>query len=586
MLKEVDLLTAPFRVDGRIERQGEGFVSDAPWSWARYDDLSLKPGWWSLEWQGEAPANGAMVRISSPGDPGILLQLDRRGTRLRLQGQAKYHVAFLPSAWPGAYRFSQLRLRRLGATATFRLYAASARRLLTHKNPFGVLRNLLARALAGQALGIGSGGEPVEEKGDNQAKGAPGADDASVRRELSDAGVDAALLEGQSLHPDAASIILRAFDANPEWRAAYTDCWEGDRVLVRPEWDEVLAAEHEYVQGGIFVRRDASVSADFAGLREIVAAHGPRALGRIPLPLVKGAARTLRALTRPAAPATSGWPRVSAVIPTKDRLDLLEKCLIGLRDMTDYPDLEVVIVDNGCADPAFEERIKAAAGNIALKVVEDHGPFNFSRLINQGVAATSGEMLLLLNDDVEPIETGWLHRMVETAMDESVGAVGARLLYPDGSVQHGGVVIGIGGVCGHLWKGLKPEEAEANPYVALPSRRLAVTGACIALRADAFRQVGGLNEADFAVAFNDIDLCLRLHEAGLRTVYRGDSVLTHHESQSRGRDDEDVAKRARLMRETVAFLARWRGYVEHDPYGSPSLSLHSEDGSVDPSLRW
>jgi GT2 family glycosyltransferase len=274
---------------------------------------------------------------------------------------------------------------------------------------------------------------------------------------------------------------------------------------------------------------------------------------------------------------------VSVVIPTKFRVDLLEKGLSGLCDKTGYPALEVVIVDNGCTDSRFPEVLAAARKSLDLVVCEDRGAFNFSRLVNAGVKQSKGEVVLLLNDDVTPIEAGWLHRMVQSALMPAVGAVGARLLYPDGAIQHAGVMLGLGGVAGHLWKGMSRAEADCNPYVSCPGSRLAVSGACLAVRRSAFDEVGGFDEA-FPVGFNDIDFCLRLGARNLRTVYRGDAVLIHHEGQSRGRDSDSIAKRRRRAAETGVFLGRWKRVLWDDPYGSPAFDPLLESGDVRRSL--
>jgi GT2 family glycosyltransferase len=217
---------------------------------------------------------------------------------------------------------------------------------------------------------------------------------------------------------------------------------------------------------------------------------------------------------------------------------------------------------------------------VRLIHVVDTGYFNFSRLANAGVAQSSGEVVLLLNDDVEPIRTGWLHRMVDAVMRPDVGAVGARLVYPDRSIQHAGVAMGIGGVCGHLWRGLREQDAARCPYVVYPGERMAVTGACMAVRRDVFNRVGGFDEVSFPVSLNDIDFCLRVRSLGLRNIYRGDAVLIHYESQSRGPDTANFRTRRRLARETEAFLSRWRHILQDDPFGSPEFDMRTESGAV------
>jgi GT2 family glycosyltransferase len=271
------------------------------------------------------------------------------------------------------------------------------------------------------------------------------------------------------------------------------------------------------------------------------------------------------------------------IIPTKYRIDLLEKCLTGLRAKTGYPDLEVIVVDNGADDPRFAGVLADAASQLDLRKIEQVGPFNFSQLVNAGVRVSSGEVVLLLNDDVEPIASGWLHRLVASAAITGVGAVGAYLTYPNGSVQHAGVVLGLGGVCGHLWRGLGPVEASRNVYVQSSGTRMAVTGACLAVRREAFDAVGGFDEKAFPVAFNDIDFCLRLHAAGYRNVYRGDAKLIHHESQSRGPDDASATTRGRLAVETSRFMQRWKHLVSNDPHFSPAFDSAVERGVAHPA---
>jgi GT2 family glycosyltransferase len=261
-------------------------------------------------------------------------------------------------------------------------------------------------------------------------------------------------------------------------------------------------------------------------------------------------------------------------------MDLLEKCLDGLQHRTGYPNLEVVIVDNGAADPRFPELLKKASSSLDLVHVTDRRDFNFSRLANGGVSRSTGEVVLLLNDDIEPIRTGWLDRMVESAVSPGAGAVGARLLYPDKSIQHAGVAMGIGGVCGHLWRGLREQDAMRCPYVVYPGERTAVTGACLAVRREVFDKAGALDEAAFPVSLNDIDFCLRVRASGFRNIYRGDAVLIHYESQSRGPDSANARTRRRLARETAVFLSRWGSEIENDPFGSPEFDLRTESGAV------
>lgn len=262
-------------------------------------------------------------------------------------------------------------------------------------------------------------------------------------------------------------------------------------------------------------------------------------------------------------------PLVSVIIPTRDRVDLVAQAVEGLERGTDYRNLEIVIVDNGSTDPetlAYLERSPH-------RVIRDDGPFNFPRLNNRAAAEARGELLLLLNNDTEPLERGWLRAMVEHAVRPEVGAVGARLLYPSGKLQHAGVVLGIGGVAGHSHKYLPGNTSGYFHAVDLIRNVSAVTGACLLVRREVFHEVGGLDERNLAVAFNDVDFCLRLRERGYLVVYTPHALLTHYESESRGFDLNP--------REIDFMLARWGERLARDPYYSPNLSLSREDFALD-----
>ncbi|TXM72927.1 glycosyltransferase family 2 protein [Methylobacterium sp. WL69] len=303
-------------------------------------------------------------------------------------------------------------------------------------------------------------------------------------------------------------------------------------------------------------------AARLRALAEVAAAFGARA-ERGPL----GFNRLVRPLPDPA-------PRVSVIIPTRDRAELLGTVLDGLFAATDYPDLEVVVVDNDSREAATRALFARYAGERRLRVLPVPGPFNFSDLSNRGAAAATGAVLLFLNNDVEIVEPGWLTEMVSIVLDPGVGAVGAKLLYPDGTLQHGGIVLGIGGVAGHSHLGLPGAEPGYFARMVLTQEVSAVTGACLAVQADVFAEVGGFDAEHLAVAFNDVDLCLRLRGAGYRNVWTPHARLVHHESKSRGPEDTPE-KRARFEAETRVMQARWEPQLRADPYYNPNLARGS-----------
>jgi GT2 family glycosyltransferase len=374
-------------------------------------------------------------------------------------------------------------------------------------------------------------------------------------------------------------LVRRMFDENPGISVIYGDVWEGDELTPKPAWDEVLAQHYDFVGLPLFFRTEPSGEAlqNEAERLSKLRAQG-NVFERLPLPIAARATTLAPRLKLPSLPRFEVTPKVSIIIPTKIRYDLLRLCLDGLARNTSYPVHEVIVIDNGSTDPKVSEEVRLASAYLNIITERDEGNFNFSRLINRGVKLSTGDLLLLLNDDVRPLEADWLSRMVSSALEHNVGAVGARLQYPSGDIQHAGVIIHGGGICQHLWRDLPPERAALNPYVMLPSRRLAVTAACLLVHRSAFDDVGGFDE-DLAVTLNDIDFCLKLHATGRRNIYRGDAVLLHSESQSRGDDDVSVKTRLRRNEEAERFRQRWGG-LGADPYGSPLFDVSTDSGAV------
>ncbi|HJE22630.1 MAG TPA: glycosyltransferase family 2 protein [Methylorubrum populi] len=319
------------------------------------------------------------------------------------------------------------------------------------------------------------------------------------------------------------------------WRAAAGSGTFSDRALARAE-DARLRALAEVAE-----RRGAR------------AERGPEGFNRL-----------VRPLPEPA-------PLVSVVIPTRDRAELLAVVLDGLFARTDYPSLEVIVVDNGSTEPATRDLFTRYAGEPRLRIRPAPGPFNFSDLSNRGAAAARGAILLFLNNDIEVLEPGWLTELASIASEPEIGAVGAKLLYPDGTIQHGGIVLGIGGIAGHSHLGLPGGAPGYFARMVLSQEVSAVTGACLAMRAEVFAQVGGFDAADLAVAFNDVDLCLKVRAAGYRIVWTPHARLVHHESKSRGAEDTPE-KRARFEAESRVMRERWEPVLRADPYYNPNLS--------------
>ncbi len=278
--------------------------------------------------------------------------------------------------------------------------------------------------------------------------------------------------------------------------------------------------------------------------------------------------------------AVPGDERVCVIVPTRDRSDLLGPCLASVFERTAYPSFEVLVVDNGSREPATKELFARweQAQPERFGVLRDPSPFNFSRLNNEAVRATGARFVVLLNNDTEVVSSDWMEAMLGQARRPQIGAVGALLLYPDGTVQHGGVVLGILGLAGHAHRFLPVNARGYHGGLALDTNYLAVTGACLMVEKRKYEEVGGLDEG-LAVSYNDVDLCLKLRRRGYRNVFVPRARLWHHESESRG-DDDTPAKVARAMEEVGLIRRRWPTWVARDPYYNPNLTVGAEDFSL------
>ncbi len=265
-------------------------------------------------------------------------------------------------------------------------------------------------------------------------------------------------------------------------------------------------------------------------------------------------------------------PLVSIVIPMRDRIDLLRRCFDSIREKTEYAPVEFVIVDNGSVEVQSREYLRKLEEESGARIVPDGGAFNFSRLINRGAAEASGELLLLLNNDTEVENADWLREMVSHAMRAETGAVGARLWYPDGTLQHGGVVLGLGGVAGHAMYRIPRGHPGYFNNTFLARECCALTAACLMVRKKYFEQVGGFNETDLPVSFNDIDFCLRLRELGLHNIWTPHANLTHHESASRGHQTKPE-EQEQFFRESIFMQEKWATEILVDPFYNPNLTL-------------
>jgi O-antigen biosynthesis protein len=268
-------------------------------------------------------------------------------------------------------------------------------------------------------------------------------------------------------------------------------------------------------------------------------------------------------------------PRVDIIIPTRDGATF-EHCMRTLLDVTDYPDMHIVVVDNGSEDPEFLRSLANFENLSQVSVIRDDRPFNYSALNNRAVSQSSAELICLLNDDIEIISSDWLSEMVSQIIQPGVGAVGAKLHYPDGTIQHAGVVLGIGGLADHVFKNVDSTNTSYFDYLNCARSISCVTAACMMVRRELWDIVGGLDEEHLAVAFNDVDLCIRIRATGWRIVWTPHAQLIHHESVSRGYDT--TPENAERFRKELLYMRKtWRNILKNDPYYNPNLSIEATD---------
>lgn len=432
------------------------------------------------------------------------------------------------------------------------------------------------------------------------------------------------------LSPGALTVIAAAFADQPNLQLVYTDEDKLSGVrrsgpAFKPAFDRALLYRRNYINHLTAVRTglarrlkgldsacDGAQDYDFV-LRAFEAA-GAAAIGHAPYIAYSwrsgGKARGVSATRRDAAaaarqhalaahlerigqPAEIGiagddlsprWrvsepPRIDVVIPTRDRLSLLERCVEDARAGAEGIEARFIIVDNDSEDPATHDWFEGQESIDDTEIVRAPGPFNFSRLVNTGAARGGGGLILLLNNDVQGGEAGWMRRLAEEALRPWAGAVGPKLVFPDGRIQHGVVVVGMGGSAGHFMKGARGREAGPDGRLSVTRSVSALTGACLMTPRAVFDRLGGFDEG-FPGAFNDIDYCLRVWRAGLECIFTPDVTLQHLEGASRGRE---TAADAAFCSAAAAFRKRWGRVIAGDPFFNPNLSPDSEIARLNPS---
>lgn len=402
-----------------------------------------------------------------------------------------------------------------------------------------------------------------------------------------------------------------AFD-DPVVKMVYSDCLYGGAsttsagLWFKPDWDLDLFLSQQLAHHAFAVLSDV-ISNDFRWITrpdawpwlavEAIGSHA-KAIKHIPqilyhrseanslvirddvveyfLPRIAPGVRIKRRLFNDSMrilewPKSDEMPHVSLVIPTRDQQEFLEKCINSLK-RTDYPNLDIIVVDNDTKDKKAVRYLSKINKNSNITVISYPHRFNYSAINNYAVRHAKGQIIGLLNNDVEAITEDWLQIMVTHLQRPNIGAVGAKLLWPNGMVQHAGVLLGLHGLAGHIGNDWEETDEGYWGYNQLTRRLNAVTAACLICYKDDYLRIGGLNEKLFPVAFNDVDFCLRLRELGKEIIWTPEAKLWHAESVSRGRD-EVPSKQARLEKEKRALRELWGHQLYSDSYYNINLNL-------------
>ena len=395
---------------------------------------------------------------------------------------------------------------------------------------------------------------------------------------------------GDRLAPHALACFIEASQRAPDALVLYCDeetaTAEGQAPIFKPDWSAHLQAVRPYVGRLMLTRlgharsriRLANVPILETGfVQNILRGLGRRDVRHIRRFLVQTSRRRRdeQDVTASSEPRRARAPETSVtiVMATRDNEDFLRRTISGILEKTRFAPLDLVIVDNGSTDPRALSLLQSAANDPRVTLLRAPGPFNFAALNNLGAAKARGDVIVFLNDDMEIIEPEWLRELADRAIDPKVGAVGCKLLYPDGRIQHAGVVLGIGEGAGHFDAGLRDGEPGWLGRNLLLHEASAVTGACLAVERAKFVAVGGFDAVHLPVEFNDIDLCLRLEELGFAALWTPFARVVHFESASRGK--ATFRRLATHAAERAYFRQRWVDRLRDDPFFHPGLSLVS-----------
>jgi len=350
-------------------------------------------------------------------------------------------------------------------------------------------------------------------------------------------------------------------DGSQDWDLALriTEAVREDQIRHIP----AILYHWRMIEGSTAVRVQLKPDAQRAGLQAVEEALERRGIDARLEPVLEASYHLVHFI-----PTTT--VHVAIVIPTRNHADILAQCLESL-EITDYPDYEVVIINNESDEAETLALLEEVATRPRHRVLHYPHPFNYAAMHNWAIGQIDAELICMLNNDTEAINSSWLTEMVGMSMHDNIAAVGALLWFPDHTVQHAGVVLGINGEAGHRYKLSSDDEYGHGGRIMLAQRLSAVTGAAMLVSKSAYNEVGGFDEM-FTVSLNDIDLCLKLSQAGYHIGYTPAAQLIHHESKSRGMDT-DPTKKGRYGREVIRYWHKWAPQILNDPYHNPNASI-------------
>ena len=420
---------------------------------------------------------------------------------------------------------------------------------------------------------------------------------AACLRSLPKSCLISSITPGDEFPPHAFACLAEEAHRSPACRLIYADEEERSEAgtlvpILKPRWSRVFPVTHAYLGHAVFLTVEAFLAApedeqsrflqhdqlplsviakmpekEVSSIRRVLLSRAPRRPAQAPQPRAPAPARQ-------ASPASNA----TIIIPTRDRADLLTLCVNSILERTRFDDYTILIADNGSVKPTTMRAFEALRRHARVSIMEIPGAFNYASICNAAAAKSSADVLVFLNNDTQILSDDWLTRLTAHAVSPVAGAVGAKLLYRDGRIQHVGVVLGLGGYAGHFGSRARDGDPGWHSRNLKAHEISAVTGACLAVQRWKFEKVGGFDAVHLPVELNDVDLCLKLREQGWPALLDPAVRLVHEESASRGRGT--FRRQAAYAAQRRHFQARWRAWIRDDPYFHPGLSLYRRETAL------